>query len=81
MRPSEFLLQVFDPLLRFSGLLGFLVSRARVIESTLQVWKNFGLGLQNALRLRDVLQTGRVLFAQLTQLSPAQEKLGDDLVL
>ena len=75
MSPSQLRRKFIDSLLHLSGLLRFIIASQSVLVSLHKVWQCIRLGFQNSLRLRNVFQTGRVLFAQLTELCASQEEL------
>ena len=75
MSPSKFFLQLFDFLLRLPRLLGFFEPTQRLLKGSFQIREHLSLGFKDALCLGDVLQTSRVLLAQLTQLGASQEEL------
>lgn len=45
------------------------------LQSVFEIWQHFQFGLKDFLGLRDVLETGRILLAQLAELSTSKEKL------
>jgi hypothetical protein len=75
MSPSKFLFQIIGLLLLFPGFFGLFVPHRGFPVGGSQIG-NYSLLLKEHFGgLIDVLETGVILFAELTELSPAEEEL------
>ena len=75
MGPRQLFLELVNLVLCLPGLLRLGITGKSLLISTLVIRQRLRLGLQDPLRLRDVLQARGVFLAELTKLGATKEKL------